>query len=270
LAAGLALAPAGWLVWKVRSDKVPNAPAEATVLKIVYRPALRWAAHQVLFGRYVDRTQPSKGRFTRDQADRILTRAWQNYDELAPDAHLDRRKTLIGRQNTLLSVFSLALYRALMQEGVERKYATELFTDVFWKVYERWFAFATALPRFVARRVTNDPQQQVNLMWRAVAGLLVRRPDYEMEIRPTGDALAMDFYRCPMYEYFKSQGEEEFMLNSICTLDFALGQTLAKGGHYERPHTLSAGDRLCDMKWYAALAGARSRSLVEGNGEDAL
>jgi hypothetical protein len=59
-----------------------------------------------------------------------------------------------------------------------------------------------------------------------------------------------------MYEYFKSQGEEEFMLHSICTLDFALGQTLAKGGHYERPHTLSAGDRLCDMKWYAQSRSA--------------
>jgi hypothetical protein len=28
-----ALAPAGWLVWKVRSDKVSNAPVDATVFK---------------------------------------------------------------------------------------------------------------------------------------------------------------------------------------------------------------------------------------------
>jgi len=30
---------------------------------------------------------------------------------------------------------------------------------------------------------------------------------------------------------------------------FALAQVMVKGGRYEPPHTLSAGDSLCDMIW---------------------
>jgi hypothetical protein len=42
------------------------------------------------------------------------------------------------------------------------------------------------------------------------------------------------------------------MLRSWCTLDFALAQVMTTGGHYQRPHTLAAGDKLCDMKWFAS------------------
>jgi hypothetical protein len=57
----------------------------------------------------------------------------------------------------------------------------------------------------------------------------------------------------PIFEYFKTQGEEalEFFRNSWCTLDFPLAEFMVKGGRYERPHTLSAGDNVCDMRWIA-------------------
>lgn len=90
------------------------------------------------------------------------------------------------------------------------------------------------------------------------------RPGYDWKVLPEPGTFAVDFYRCPVYDYLKSQGEDEFMLNSWCTLDFALAQVMTKGGYYERPHTLAAGDNVCDMKWYG-----RPKSEVADGGSSA-
>ncbi len=54
------------------------------------------------------------------------------------------------------------MYRALLAAGVEKEYATELFSDALWKFYETWLV----LLRFVARLRTRDPQKQMNFMLR--------------------------------------------------------------------------------------------------------
>lgn len=252
-----ALAPAVWMIGsKLRSEQVANAPALATVVKLTYKPLFKWAAYRIVLGRYLDGQEPNKGRFTRQEVDRILERTWRNYDELAPDAHIERLKTMGNRQNVLLGVATLAMYRALLAEGIEKAYATELLTDVAWKIYEKWIV----LPRFIARLVSHDPQEQVDVMLRMFLTYPFSRPGYDWKVRPEPDTFAVDILRCPVRDYLKSQGEEEFMLNSWCTLDFALAQVMTKGGHYERPHTLSAGDEVCDMKWYGRPQAADGRS----------
>jgi hypothetical protein len=247
MAGAAALAPAAWTVQKFRSERVAGAPGEATLVKLTYRPVIRWAAKQALLGRCLDRTAPSNGRFTREQVERILHKTWQGYGALAPGAHVERLKTLGNRQNVLLGVLTLALYRALLAEGIQERYATELLTDLVWKVYAKWVAPL----RLVARRVTDDPQQQMNLMLRMLLRYPFSRPGYDWQARLEPGAFALDIYRCPVYDYLKSQGADQFMLRSWCTLDFALAQVMTTGGHYQRPHTLAAGDKLCDMKWFA-------------------
>lgn len=235
------------LIRTYRSEQVAHAPTAATLVKLAGKPLFAWAARGALRGRYRDRNVPSEGRFTSDRVDHILEETWRNYDDLAPTAHVERLKTLGNQQNVLLGVASLAMHRALLAEGIEKDYATELFTDVAWKVYEKWMV----LPRFIARRATDDPQVQMNLMLRMFLRYPFGRPGYEWEARAEPQRFALDIYRCPVYDYLKSQGADEFMLNSWCTLDFALAQVMTEGGHYERPHTLAAGDAVCDMTWYA-------------------
>ncbi len=58
-----------------------------------------------------------------------------------------------------------------------------------------------------------------------------------------------NWYRCPIYDYFKAQGEEEIFRKTWCFQDFSAAEAMADGGKYERPHLLSAGDEVCDMKW---------------------
>ncbi len=64
---------------------------------------------------------------------------------------------------------------------------------------------------------------------------------------------ALDFYRCPVNYYFQALGKEEleFFRNSWCTMDWPFAEAMVKGGKYERRHTLSAGDNVCDMRWRA-------------------
>jgi hypothetical protein len=259
--AGVAmLAPGAWTIRKLRAERVAGVPGEATLVKLTYRPVIRWAAKQAILGRCLDRTAPGKGRFTRAQVARVLQKTWQGYGALAPGAHLERLETLGSRHNVLLGVLTLAAYRALLAEGIEERYATELLTDLVWKVYAKW-----VVPlRLVARRVTDDPQQQMNLMLRMLLRYPFSRPGYDWQARLEPGAFALDIYRCPVYDYLKSQGADQFMLRSWCTLDFALAQVMTTGGHYQRPHTLAAGDKLCDMKWFATPKPERANGQSGG------
>jgi hypothetical protein len=53
-------------------------------------------------------------------------------------AQLDQLKTMGNRQNVFLAVVTLAAYRSFLEAGVEKEYATELISDVAWKVYLSW------------------------------------------------------------------------------------------------------------------------------------
>lgn len=231
---------------KVRSERVADAPNIATYVKLEHKAVVRWAAKRTLGGRYRDREQPNKGRFTQSDVARTIVQTWHNYGDLAPAAHVEQLKTLGSRQNTLLGVLTHGLYRALLSEGVEKDYATELVSDLIWTIYETWIV----LPRAIARLMARDPQKQMALMLRMFLRYPFSSPGYEWQAFPERDSFGLDIYRCPVHDYFKGQGEEEFMLKSWCTQDFALAQVMTRGGSYERPHTLSAGDRVCDMKWH--------------------
>ena len=105
--------------------------------------------------------------------------------------------------------------------------------------------------RSIARLLARDPQKQVNLILRMSLRYPFGRPGYDWTAREAPNAYLVDFHRCPVHDYFRSQGEEavEFFRNSWCTLDFAVAEVMVKGGAYERTRTLSAGDSVCDMKW---------------------
>ena len=245
-----ALASGAWMIRRLRAERVAGVPVAATLVKLTYGPVIAWAAKRALVGRLVNPDAPTNGRFTRDQVERMLRKTWQGYAELAPGAHVERLQTLGSRQNVLLGVLTLACYRALLAEGVQERYATELLTDLVWKVYAQWVAPL----RLVARRLTDDPQRQMNLMLRMFLRYPFGRPGYDWQARPEPGVFALDIYRCPVYDYLKSQGADQFMLRSWCTLDFALARVMTTGGHYQRPHTLAAGDKLCDMRWFAISA----------------
>jgi hypothetical protein len=217
------------------------------ILKTFLKWLFKWAGKRALVGRHIDRQKPHKGRFTTTDLDRILESTVLAFETLMSRANIRRFESLGNRMNVMLGVASLAMYKALQKEGIEREYAVELFTDVAWKLYQKFII----LPRMYARLVTRDPQRRMNIILRAFLKFPFNRPGYQWKVKSQDEGFQVDFYRCPVRDYFHEMGEENFLLNSWCVLDFALAQVMVPGGHYERPHTLSAGDAVCDMIWSA-------------------
>jgi hypothetical protein len=230
---------------KIRSEHIDNASPAATFVKIVFRPLIKKAAYRSLQGRYIDRQELTKGRFTSRDVDRILEETWRHYDKLAPLAHVEELKTHGNRLMVLVSVETLAFYHALLVEGVEKGYATELAADLLWASIDSIIPFYRSL----ARLLTHDSEKQMEIMVNMLLRLQWNHPGYEYKISQENGVIALDFYRCPVYDFYKKLGEEEVMLNTACKIDFALAQVMTKGGYYEREHTLSVGDKVCDQRW---------------------
>ena len=201
--------------------------------------------NHTLSGRNRNRKQPESGRITKEDINLIIEETWENYNILKQNAPFE--KTLGARIMLKNGIVSLALYRAIGKVAVGEDYATELCTDILWKFYIKQIR----VQRFIARFLHRKPQQQMNMLQRIFLRFPLTRPGYDWKINEMGEVSAYDITRCPVYDYFKSQGpnELEFFRNSWCTLDFPLAEYLVRGGKYERTHTLSAGDDMCDMCW---------------------
>jgi hypothetical protein len=213
--------------------------------KLLLRWLFKWAANRAILGRYIDRNAAAKGRLTRRDVARILDRALQNFEQFFLKVDIKQFQTAGNRLLVMLGVASHAMYQVLIDEGFDRIYATELFADVGWKVYEKMIK----LPRLIARLRTRDPQEQMSLMLRMFLRFPFSRPGYDYQVLSEEGGFELHFYCCPIQNYFNQVGEEAFLFNSWCMLDYALAQLMVKGGRYKRPHTLSAGDPVCDMVW---------------------
>jgi len=228
--------------------------------KWVYRRAVRGAAHQVMMGREIERGRPERGRFLRQDVDALLEAAWRELDKILPDAEFERLPTHGSRHNVFLAALTVAGYRAFVDGGIERDYAIELFADVGWKVYVKLLS----VPRAIARLITRDPQRQMNLILRMFMIFPFStpgRPAYECKAWAEGDHFCTYWTYCPPFAFVKSlverrgdRGELEAFRRAWCTYDWALTYAMVDGGYgrrgrYERPHTLSAGDEVCDMRW---------------------
>jgi hypothetical protein len=224
------------------------------LIKLWMKWTIKRAAYRILEGRYIDRNHPQRGRFSRQQVDRFLEQTWRNLDVMEPKAELDQLTNLGNRQNVFMSVASLAGYRALLDDGIEPAYATELFSDIGWRVYVALFQPL----RFLARlRYRDEPQKQVNFILRAFMRYPFSEPGYQGEASEEADHFRTDWTRCAPLEYVKIHGREgelAFFFNTWCMYDWALAQIMTADGWYEREQTLSDGDEVCDMRWYAGTA----------------
>ena len=228
----------------------------------VMRHAAKRAAYQALEGRLIERGRPERGRLLRHDVNQVLDRAGKELNQLLSEANLDRLPTRGNRHNTLLALFTVAAYHAVIKRGIDRTYAAELVADVGWKLYAKMIA----VPKLVARLVHRDPQKQINLVLRMLMIYPFSspgRPGYEVKTWSEADRYCTFWTHCPPHQAVRDYverhgdcGELEAFRMSWCSYDWALTYALLDGGfqekgHYERPHTLSAGDDVCDMCWYA-------------------
>jgi hypothetical protein len=244
------------------------------IMKLFYRRALRRACYHMLMGRVVEPGHAERGRILRRDVDEFLAQTWRNVDALLPDAELERLPTIGNRHNVFLAVITIAAYQALVAKGFEREYALQLLGDVGWKLYVAFLP----VPRLIARVVTRDPQKRLNLILR----MLLRfpfsapgRPGYEVVAWAERGCFHTHWTHCPPYDFVRRHverhgdaGELEAFRASWCAYDWAVTYAMVENGgdtrgRYERPHTLSSGDDVCDMCWYAKDDGRHAASTSE-------
>jgi len=228
------------------------------MLRVVYRPIVRRAALDALEGRQVHPTRADEGRWLRKNVNRYLDCVWEEVGRLIPAAKLDQIPTIGNRHNVFLAIITTAAYRCLLQTGTGRKYAMQLVADVGWKVYARMLALAVFPFRWM-----SDSQRRMNATLRSLLRFPFSapgRPGYEVEAWAEKDGFRTYWTYCPPEAFVRSlalqkdSGELEAFYRSWCLYDWAAADLLVNDGrrsHYKRPHTLSRGDRICDMCWVA-------------------
>jgi hypothetical protein len=220
-----ATAPAPWMAATVRAGK----------------PFVRAVARRAVAGRNRSRRDPTAGRFTPSQINRIVNEAFDRFERQVPD--LPSEPTLGSRQNVLLAALTLSFLEALEADGIERGYAIELTGDVCWRFYEQWGRGTRAATRLI----TRDPVQRLRLSVNAFLTFPFGRPGYQFDDVPQGDGRSLNMQRCPVADYLGSRGAADLCAGSWCNLDYALAEMW--GGTLERSGTLVTGASCCDFRF---------------------
>lgn len=191
------------------------------------------------------------GRFVRRDIERILVKTYENVDELIPNAGLSNYRSRGNRLNVLLGVYSLAAYRAMRDSGLAHDQAVEIFGDIGWRLY----SLGVNIPLFFVRQFTRNPQRRLNFVIRVFLFFPFSEDPagYHRTFWKEKDRYCTDWFRCVVYDYFRANGTEEeieLFRRTWCQYDSALPGLIHPDGYYERPHTLSSGDKVCDMRWY--------------------
>jgi L-2-amino-thiazoline-4-carboxylic acid hydrolase len=226
------------------------------IVKLVYGPVFRWAIRRVLVGRSRSPDAPEHGRFDRTDADRLLTRSWELYDQLAPG--VPREAGIGPRMNVRLASATVAFQRALLESGVEPRDATALTADCAWAIYEKW----ARLARRISRLRSSEPSERMRMCIDGFLRFPFSQPGYRYErSQPRPGAVNIDIRRCPVADYMRAQGAGELCVGTWCNQDFALAELW--GGELIRTKTLAAGDELCDFRFVAhSPATAQDRTVL--------
>jgi hypothetical protein len=218
-------------------------PRALSVAWVVMRPWARWAARSAIVGRSRARTDTTAGRFTTADVRRLMRASWANFDDHA--AVLPAEPTLGSRMNVVLACLTVAMFEALLDEGVEREYAVELVGDMCWKVYEQW----GRIPPVVSRLRTSDPAQRMRFEVDMFLRFPFNQPGYLYRDQPEPSGRALDMTRCPVADYLASRDATDLTVGAWCNLDFQLARMW--GGTLERHGTLAGGAPHCDFRFRA-------------------
>jgi hypothetical protein len=142
-----------------------------------------------------------------------------------------------------------------LKEGTEPSYAMNLVADMIWQVRmnsKGLIPFYDPMRLRLARMRTKNPMDFLGRRLEDGLKFPYSEPGYKAELRRDGDVYCMDFYACPVHDFYKQFGEEEMTLfrRTWCTYDYSVAEVLVEGGKYLSEHCLSDGDELCDMRWF--------------------
>ena len=208
---------------------------------------------QILTSRCRRDGMPEYGRFTPREIEQIVFQANLNVKELMPYFNdLDNMGNYINEYGGLLT---LAIYRALVKENIAPDYAVNLVGDMQWQARvnaKGHTPIIDPLRKKLDKLTTKDPMAFLEKLLKGAMKYPYGEPGYKIEFYKDKNVYCMDIYSCPVFDFYKQFGQEEMTLfrKTWCTYDFTVAEHLVEGGKYQRKHTLSDGDEVCDMRWF--------------------
>ncbi len=228
-----------------------------TLIKNVIRK-IAWTAKkktmvQILASRCRRDGLPEYGRFTPREIKCIIFQTNLNIKELMP--HFNDLDSIGNYQNEYVGLIDLAIYRALIKEKIEPNYAMNLVGDMMWQAVvnaKGIIPIIDPLRKKWWRLTTKDSMSMLGKRIKAAMKYPYSKPGYKIKFYMDKNVYCMDIYSCPVFDFYKQFGEEEMTLfrKTWCTFDFSAAEYAVEGGRYERKHTLSEGDEVCDMRWF--------------------
>jgi len=216
-----------------------------------------WAAkkktiEQVLASRCRRDGMPQYGRFTPKEIRQIIFQANSNIRELMP--YLNNLDNVGNYQNEYVGLIDLAIYKALLKAKTDPNYAVNLVGDMQWQGVvnsKGLIPIIDPLRKKLHKLTTKDSMAYLEKRLKAMMKYPYSEPGYKIEFYKDKKVYCMDIYSCPVFDFYKQFGEEEVTLfrKTWCTFDYTSAEHLVEGGKYQRKHTLSDGDEVCDMRW---------------------
>lgn len=207
---------------------------------------------QILASRCRRDGMPEYGRFSSGDIKRIILNADSNIKDLMPYfKDFDNIGNYLWEYAGLLD---LAIYRALLKEKIDPDYATNLIGDMLWQARVNangQIPILDPLRLKLATMMTKDSMAFLEKRLKDGMKFPYSEPGYKVELYRDNDVYCMDFYSCAVFDFYRQFGKEEMTLfrRTWCTLDYTIAEHLVEGGKYQRAHTLSDGDDVCDMRW---------------------
>jgi len=203
----------------------------------VYWTYLTWIAGKTLKGRTRCPQKPENGMLSHGELDHILTQARVLFDQQA----CKMEQTPKADKNLIVACATLSLFQALMGEGVERKYAIGLCSDVASKVYKMWGTW----PRLIARICSLGPLKRLRICVNTALSFPCSGPSCVHDRHDTDHEIVINIHHCPAAEYFREKRAADLCEGSWCNLNYTLAELW--GGNLERNATLAGGDARCHL-----------------------
>jgi hypothetical protein len=196
---------------------------------------------------------PEHGRFTHKEIHQIISQADVNVKELMP--YFTDLDNVGNYQNAYAGLLILAIYRALLKQNVARDYAVDLVGDMQWQAVlnaKGLIPIIDPLRKTLLRLVAKDSTAYLEKRLKGAMRYPYSKPGYKIDFYKEGNVYCMDIYSCPVHDFYRQFKEEEMTLfrRTHCTFDYTAAEHLVEGGKYQRKHTLSDGDEVCDMRWF--------------------
>ncbi|MDA7429204.1 hypothetical protein [Primorskyibacter aestuariivivens] len=191
------------------------------------------------------------------QIDRLFYAIEPMAQQLRIHASLAELPSFGNRLMVELSVFTAAAHRVLLDAGFQPDHARSAVADAGWIVYSRMLRLSSLPFRLSSR----DPATRLRRTIRALLWFPFHAPGapgYAVLARSDDAGITTHFTHCPPQTFIRKlidrddRNDLEAFRQSWCRYDWPGADLIAgdgKRGHYERPHTLSHGDSVCDMCW---------------------